>query len=88
MRATGRLLNETLGKWHFWLFLIGFHLTFDTMHFPGLLGMPRRIYTYEANRGWGTLNLICSLGVILQAAGVLILVWNIFAFAAQGPACE
>ena len=76
-KAIGRMLSETLGKWHFWLFLIGFHVTFDTMHFPGLLGMPRRIYTYEASRGWGTLNLICSLGVILQAAGVLIFVWNI-----------
>jgi cytochrome c oxidase subunit 1 len=76
-KATGRMLSETLGKWHFWLFLIGFHITFDTMHFPGLLGMPRRIYTYEASRGWGTLNLIVSLGVIFQAAGVLTFVWNI-----------
>ena len=76
-KATGRMLSETLGKWHFWLFLIGFHITFDTMHFPGILGMPRRIYTYEASRGWGTLNLIVSLGVILQAAGVLTFVWNI-----------
>src|SRR6202040_3168851 len=40
-KATGRLMNETLGKWHFWVFLIGFHITFDTMHFLGLLGMPR-----------------------------------------------
>jgi cytochrome c oxidase subunit 1 len=76
-KATGRMLSETLGKWHFWLFLIGFHMTFDTMHFPGLLGMPRRIYTYEADRGWGTLNLIVSLGAAFQAAGVLVLVWNI-----------
>ena len=52
-KATGRLLSERLGKWHFWLFLIGFHMTFDTMHIPGILGMPRRIYTYEAGRGWG-----------------------------------
>jgi cytochrome c oxidase subunit 1 len=76
-KATGRMLSETLGKWHFWLFLIGFHMTFDTMHFPGMLGMPRRIYTYEASRGWGTLNLVVSLGVIFQAAGVLVFVWNI-----------
>ena len=46
-KVTGRMLSETLGKWHFWLFLIGFHLTFDFMHIPGLMGMPRRIYTYE-----------------------------------------
>ena len=50
---TGRMYNESLGKLHFWLFLIGFHLTFDFMHVPGLLGMPRRIYTYEPGRGLG-----------------------------------
>jgi cytochrome c oxidase subunit 1 len=76
-KATGRMLSETLGKWHFWLFLVGFHMTFDTMHFPGLLGMPRRIYTYEADRGWGTLNSIVSLGAAFQAAGVLVLIWNV-----------
>ena len=76
-KATGLMLSETLGQWHFWLFLIGFHVTFDTMHFPGMLGMPRRIYTYEASRGWGTLNLIVSLGVVFQAAGVLTFIWNI-----------
>ena len=64
---TGRMLNETLGKWHFWLFLIGFHLTFDLMHIPGLLGMPRRIYTYEPGRGWDTLNLLISIGAFIQA---------------------
>jgi len=45
-KMTGRMLSERLGRWHFWLFLIGFHLTFDVMHIPGILGMPRRIYTY------------------------------------------
>jgi cytochrome c oxidase subunit 1 len=76
-KATGRLMSERLGKWHFWLFVIGFHMTFDTMHIPGILGMPRRIYTYEADRGWGTLNLICSLGAGVQALGTLIFVLNI-----------
>jgi cytochrome c oxidase subunit I len=76
-KATGRLLSERLGKWHFWLFLIGFHMTFDTMHIPGVLGMPRRIYTYEASRGWGNLNFICSLGAAFQAVAILIFVWNI-----------
>ena len=71
-KVSGRMLNETLGKWHFWLFLIGFHLTFDFMHIPGLLGMPRRIYTYEASRGWEIWNIIISIGVIFQALGVLI----------------
>ncbi len=51
-KVTGRMLDEKLGKLHFWLFVVGFHLTFDTMHIPGLLGMPRRIYTYEPGRGW------------------------------------
>ena len=76
-KATGKLLNESLGKWHFWLFLIGFHLTFDTMHFPGILGMPRRIYTYPADRGWGPLNLVCTVGAVFQALGLLVFVFNI-----------
>ncbi len=76
-KATGRMLNETLGKWHFWLFLIGFHLTFDFMHIPGILGMPRRIYTYEANRGWGIWNLIVSIGAIFQAIAVIIFAYNL-----------
>jgi cytochrome c oxidase subunit 1 len=76
-KATGRMLSETLGKWHFWLFLIGFHITFDTMHFVGLEGMPRSIYTYEPDRGWTTLNLIISAGGIIQAIAVLIFAWNL-----------
>jgi len=76
-KATGRMLSEQLGRWHFWLFVIGFNLTFGTMHFQGLLGMPRRIYTYDPGRGWDALNLITSLGVILQAAGVLAFLWNV-----------
>jgi len=75
-KVTGRMWNETLGKWHFWLFLIGFHLTFDFMHIPGVLGMPRRIYTYEPGRGWEVWNMIISIGVIFQLAGVLFWVVN------------
>lgn len=76
-KATGRMMNETIGKWHFWLFLIGFHLTFDVMHIPGMLGMPRSIYTYEASRGWGTLNLIVSIGGFIQAIATLLFVFNL-----------
>jgi cytochrome c oxidase subunit 1 len=76
-KVTGRMLSERLGKWHFWLFTIGFHVTFDTMHIPGILGMPRSIYTYEADRGWGTLNMIVSIGGIIQGIAVLIFLWNI-----------
>src|SRR5712692_3189069 len=76
-KVTGRMLSERLGRWHFWLFVIGFNLTFVTMHFPGLLGMPRRIYTYPADRGWDLLNLVTTLGVPLQALAVLIFVINV-----------
>ena len=76
-KATGRMLSERLGRWHFWLFVIGFHLTFDTMHLPGLLGMPRRIYTYEPDRGWEVFNLISTAGVVFQAAGIAIFLWNV-----------
>jgi cytochrome c oxidase subunit 1 len=75
-KMTGRMLSETLAKWHFWLFLIGFHLTFDLMHVPGVLGMPRRVYTYEADRNWGSWNMAVSIGAIIQTAGVLCFVWN------------
>ena len=76
-KATGRMLSETLGKWHFWLFVIGFHITFDTMHFLGIQGMPRSIYTYEADRGWSTLNLVVSIGGVLQGIAVLIFAYNL-----------
>jgi len=75
-KATGRLMGETLGKWHFWLFTIGFHLTFDTMHFLGLLGMPRSIYTYQPDRGWSFLNLVVSIGGLIQGIAVLIFAYN------------
>jgi len=76
-KMTGRMLSETLGKWHFWLFVIGFHLTFDFMHIPGLLGMPRRIYTYEPGRGWESWNLIVSIGAVFQGVAILIFVYNL-----------
>ena len=76
-KISGRMYNETLAKWHFWLFIIGFHLTFDFMHIPGLLGMPRRIYTYEPGRGWEIWNLIVTIGAFFQAAGILVFVINL-----------
>jgi cytochrome c oxidase subunit 1 len=81
-KVAGKMYNEALGKLHFWLFVIGFHLTFDFMHVPGILGMPRRIYTYEPGRGWDIWNLIVTIGVAFQAAGILVfaanLVWSYF----------
>jgi len=76
-KMSGRMYNEALGKWHFWLFFVGFHLTFDFMHIPGMLGMPRRIYTYEPGRGWEIWNLIVTIGVIFQIFGVLAFVINL-----------
>jgi len=76
-KMTGRVLSETLGKWHFWLFVVGFHLTFDFMHIPGLLGMPRRIYTYEPGRGWDTWNQIVSIGAVVQGIAILVFVYNL-----------
>ena len=76
-KVTGRMLSERLGKLHFWLFVIGFHLTFDVMHIPGILGMPRRIYTYEPRPGWETLNLIVTIGAFIQAAAILVFVYNL-----------
>jgi cytochrome c oxidase subunit 1 len=76
-KATGRMLSKNLGLWHFWLFLIGFHLTFDPQHIAGILGMPRRIYTYDAGRSWEIYNMISSIGALFQAAGVACLVVNL-----------
>jgi cytochrome c oxidase subunit I len=76
-KVTGRLLSERLGRWHFWLFVVGFNLTFLPMHWAGMLGMPRRIYTYPADRGWDLWNLIASLGVPFQAAAILVFLINI-----------
>src|SRR6201984_375979 len=76
-KMTGKMYSETLGKLHFWLFIVGFHLTFDFMHIPGLLGMPRRIYTYEPGRGWDTWNFIVTVGVFFQAAGILVFLGNL-----------
>jgi cytochrome c oxidase subunit I len=76
-KMTGRMYNETLAQWHFWLFIIGFHLTFDFMHVPGMLGMPRRIYTYEPGRGWEIWNLIVSIGAVVQGIAILIFVFNL-----------
>jgi cytochrome c oxidase subunit 1 len=84
-KMIGRTLSEKLGHWHFWLFVIGFHLTFDFMHIPGLLGMPRRIYTYEPGRGWEVWNQIVSVGSIFQGIAILIFVYNMVWSYFRGP---
>jgi heme/copper-type cytochrome/quinol oxidase subunit 1 len=77
-KITGRLMNERLGRWSFWIMFVGFNLTFFPMHILGLLGMPRRIYTYPAVTGWGRLNALETFGTYILTVGILISVWNFF----------
>ncbi len=74
----GRMLNETLGKIGFWAIFIGFNLTFFPMHIVGLLGMPRRVYTYPDGLGWGAWNLVETLGSYIMGAGLLVVVLDFF----------
>ncbi|MGG0667155.1 cytochrome c oxidase subunit I [Lederbergia citrisecunda] len=72
----GTMLNETLGKVTFWFFFIGFHMTFLIQHWLGFWGMPRRVWTYMDGQGWNLANLISSIGALLMAIGVIVLVYN------------
>src|SRR5258708_14967938 len=83
-KAFGRMLNKKLGIWHFWLFTIGFHLTFDPQHIAGILGMPRRIYTYQAGRGWEIWSQISTIGAFIQGIAALIFVINLIVSARKG----
>src|SRR5262249_1299115 len=85
-KATGRMLNERMGRWHFWLLLVGFFLTFGPMHLAGFEGMARRIYQYKTDRGWDLYNQISTIGAFIQAPGYLIFVINIFWSLKFGPA--
>ena len=73
----GRRLGETLGKWQFWLMMIGFNLTFFPQHMLGLLGMPRRIYTYRNDSLWEAYNLASTIGSFVMALGILLFVINV-----------
>ena len=77
-KMTGRFLDESLGRWNFWTMFIGFNLGFFPMHISGLMGMPRRIYTYPAGLGWDVLNLITTVGAFIFALGVILFVVNVF----------
>jgi cytochrome c oxidase subunit I+III len=76
-KITGRLLDERLGKWSFWLLFVGFNVTFFPMHYLGLAGMPRRVYTYSAGLGWDGLNLLATLGAVTITISLLLLAINI-----------
>ena len=70
--SSSRPLSERLGKWVFWLMFSGMHLTFLPMHLTGLMGMPRRVYTYLPDRGWEIPNMISTVGAFLFGAAVLL----------------
>jgi cytochrome c oxidase subunit 1/cytochrome c oxidase subunit I+III len=76
-KMTGRLLDERVGRWHFWLMVLGFNLTFFVQHFLGLLGMPRRVYTYPDLPYWGVLNLVSTVGAFALGVSVLVLLANV-----------
>ena len=76
-KMSGRLMDERLGRWNFWLTFLGFNLAFLPMHLTGLWGMPRRIYTYQDGMGWNTLNMITTVGAFVLAVGVLLFVVNV-----------
>jgi cytochrome c oxidase subunit I len=77
-KMSGRMMNETLGKWNFWTFVIFFNVTFMPMHWTGLLGMPRRVYTYGPELGVTELNQLSTIGAIGLGFSVLLLVLNLF----------
>jgi cytochrome c oxidase subunit I len=83
-KLTGKLLGEGLGKLNFWTFFVGFNLTFFPMHITGLLGMPRRVYTYQSGLGWEVLNLLSTVGSYILALSVAIFLWNVFASLRSG----
>ncbi|HUU34089.1 MAG TPA: cbb3-type cytochrome c oxidase subunit I, partial [Vicinamibacterales bacterium] len=83
-KVTGRYLDDRLGKVQFWLTAIGFSVTFFPMYALGILGMPRRVYTYAPDLGWNTLNLVSSLGGYLLAFAFVLLVYNLVKSARSG----
>jgi cytochrome c oxidase subunit 1 len=75
-KMCGRLLDERLGKWTFWLMFVGFNVTFFPQHFLGLMGMPRRVYTYDHGGLWEWYNLVSTIGSGIMALGILVFVVN------------
>jgi cytochrome c oxidase subunit I+III len=84
-KMTGRMMSERLGKWAFWLIVIGFNLTFFPMHILGLQGMPRRVYTYQPDMPWYGLNMFVSLSAIILVAGFLVFFIDAIRSARRGP---
>ncbi len=76
-KVSGRFMSEKLGKWHFWTFFIGFNAVFFPMHWVGLFGMPRRIYTYAEELNLGALNLFMSAMSLFMVVGTMFFIWNL-----------
>jgi cytochrome c oxidase subunit I len=85
-KVTGRMMSERLGRWHFWLAFLGFNIAFLPMHVTGLMGMPRRVYTYQPEMGWGALNLVSTFGALILFASFVLFLYNVIASARQGAA--
>ncbi len=81
---TGKMLSETIGKWHFWLMFAGFNLTFAPQHILGLEGMPRRTYRYGEGMGWDVWNMMSTIGSYLIAISFLFFIWNVIASYRKG----
>jgi cytochrome c oxidase subunit 1/cytochrome c oxidase subunit I+III len=84
-KFTGRMMSEKIGRIGFWVLFAGFNIAFFPMHIAGLLGMPRRIYTYAPDMGWNTVNMITSIGAFLFAFGVLVFLWDFAYSLRRGP---
>jgi cytochrome c oxidase subunit 1 len=84
-KMTGRLLSERVGRLSFWLQFVGFLATFLIQHSLGLSGMPRRVYSYRADTGWGTDNLISTIGAFILAVGVVLTLLNVIWSLRRGP---
>ncbi|TFW16066.1 cytochrome c oxidase subunit I [Duganella callida] len=85
-KFAGYMLDERLGRWHFWLFFIGFNVSFFPMHVLGLQGMPRRVYSYPEQMGWGALNLTATIGALLIGVSVLLFIVNVLRSRRHGEA--
>ena len=83
-KITGRMMSERVGQWNFWIAFISFNVAFFPMHVLGLQGMPRRVYTYQPEMGWGDLNLVVSIGAVLFFLSFVLFLWNVLNSARNG----
>jgi cytochrome c oxidase subunit 1 len=83
-KFTGRMMSERLGRWHFWTAFIGFNLAFFPMHILGMQGMPRRVYTYQPEMGWGNLNLLVTFGALVFTVSFVVFLANVLMSRSSG----